>query len=116
LAFGFVTNTQLVIDENTRQKPLTPDFKNSQGSTPSQENSTEPSHRTKTKAVQPEKAKQVKGKKTNSETSEKNALIIKGVAFVVILVAIYFLLYGDSINSGDQSQTDSERINRSEAF
>ena len=116
LAFGFVTNTQLVIDENTRQKALTPDFKHSQGNSPSQENSTEPSHRTKTKAVQPEKAKQIKGKKPNSETSEKSALLIKGLAFVAILVAIYFLLYGDNINSGDQSQTDSERINRSEAF
>jgi hypothetical protein len=116
LSFGFVSSTQLVIDESTRQKALTPDFKFSKGNTPTQQNSTEPSHRTKNKPVQPEKAKQIKGKKPNSETSEKSALLIKGLAFVAILVAIYFLLYGDNITSGDQSQTDSERINKSEPF
>lgn len=116
LAFGFVTSAQLVIDENTRQKALTPDFNYSQSSSPSQENSTEPSHKTKTKTIQPEKVKQIKAKKPNSETSEKNGIIIKGVVFVVILVAIYFLLYGDKINSGDQSQTDAEIINKSEPF
>lgn len=95
LAFGYVTSAQLMVDEKTRLGILNPSFKGSQTSTSSSTNATNPGTKTRTKVIQGQKAEPAKTKQKTSEKSEKNAVLIKGIAFVGIMVALYFFLYAD---------------------
>jgi predicted component of type VI protein secretion system len=95
LAFGYVTSAQLVVDENTRLGILNPNAKAAETSGPLQSSLNQSSTRTRTKVAQTKKAEPVKSKPAPSAQSEKTTIMIKGIAFVGIMIALYFFLYAD---------------------
>jgi pSer/pThr/pTyr-binding forkhead associated (FHA) protein len=106
LAFGFVTSAQLMVDEKTRLGILNPSFKGSKSSSSSPSNATNPGTKTKTKVVAQKVDNSPKEKQKASQKSEKNATMVKGIAFVGVMLALYYFLYAGkettstTINSG----------------
>ena len=106
LAFGYVSGAQLMVDEKTRLgilNPLDPKSTSFSSSTPSSfDNKT----KTKTKSLQTQKTGPIKAKAPSKE-SEKMTLIFKGIAFVGVLIGLYFFLYADKeMSSATVSPTE----------
>jgi len=104
LAFGYVTSAQLMLDEKTRLGTINPVRKESEIDIPVSNSSVNMEIRTKTKALQTQKAEPPKNKKNTVAKSEKNELLFKGIAFIGILVALYYFLYVNKESTIENSQ------------
>jgi predicted component of type VI protein secretion system len=109
LAFGYVTGAQLMVDEKTRLgilNPLDPKSASFSSSIPSSfDNKT----KTKTRSLQAQKTGPIKAKAPASKGSEKMTLIFKGIAFVGVLIGLYFFLYADKEMSSTEVTPTEQR-------